>query len=670
LAGLLIALWLYYRNKKNPEVPGWVLKFLFTLRFFSVSLVSLLLLNILLRQVVNETENPVILLAIDNSTSMVSGRDSTFIKNNFLANLNKLKGAIGEKFTVKTILFGESAITTADKPDFDKKQTDIENLIKTIDNNYSNLNVGALIIATDGIYNKGGNPVYEAQKLNFPVFSIALGETSEVRDVLIQKVNHNKVAFLGNNFPVEIIIKAKKYAGKKIAITVSSGGQQVQRAESEIKNDNFLSTANFTLSADKAGVSKYEARVSVLEGETNVSNNSFPFVIEVLDNKEKILLLANAPHPDINAIREALTLGTSYDTEYRLAEENKEPLQKYSLIIIHGFSPDNKSILNECIKNNIPFWLVNPITAENLPGLRIAGSMGRYNDAEPASAKTFGLFTISDPLKKFLNDFPAVKSFFGNYTLSNNSESLINQRLGSIETENPLFYFNHSNELKSAVFIGDGLWKWKFRDFSEHRNHNLFNELIIKSAQYLSVKSDKSFFRVQAPRIVNENDQVELNAEVYNKSYEAITEPDVTLLLTNNEGKKFNYTFSKGNKSYKLNLGILQAGEYNYVATTRFNNENYTRNGVITVKEIVAEKLNTVANHDVLYQISGRTGGKVFASGDLDSLEKEILSSERIKPITYSQNMTLPLVELKWIFWTILLFLGIEWFFRKRYFAI
>lgn len=641
------------------------------LRFISFFLIFLFLFNILFRRLQNETENPVILLAVDNSTSMVSLPDSNVVKGQFLNNLEQLREQLQGKYAVKTLLFGNKALTTKEKPDFKEKETDIEALILEVENNYSNQNVGALIISSDGIYNKGANPLYPAEKLGYPIYTIAMGDTNEIRDILIQKVNHNQVAYLGNNFPVEVVVNSKKFSGKEITVSLLEGGIEKTKQTIKVSSDNFLSTCNFTLSADKPGVVKYTAKVSVLEGEKNVSNNIQTFVIEVIDNKEKVLLLANVPHPDIAAIKNAIANGTNYEVDYALAQDFSKPLKPYSLVIIHGYvAASQAQLLNECRANLIPFWIVNPVSPDNLPGLKIGGSLNKFNDAEPYVDKSFGLFNMSEEFKNFARDLPAVKTFFGTYSLGNGSNALINQRIGLIETENPILFFTESNGIKNAAFVGDGLWKWKLRDFAEHKNNNLFNELINKSVQYLSVKSDKSFFRVTAPKIVNENVEIELGAEVYNKSYEAITEPDVTLTLTNSESKKFNYTFSKTGNAYKLNIGMLPPGEYKYEARVKTNNDVFAKQGAFTVKEVTSEKINTVANHHLLFQLSSRSGGKLFYPSELQKLKEELLKSERIKPITYSQISTSSLIDLKWLFWLILILFSVEWFFRKRFLSI
>lgn len=669
LVGFAFAFILYFKNKKNVDVPKKINTTLLVLRFLSVSVITFLLLNIFLKQVKNDTQNPTILVAIDNSSSITALADSLFVKNEFLKKLEALKKNIGENFTVKTILFGNKTLL-AEQPTFTEKETDIENLISDIENNYSNQNIGALIIASDGIYNKGANPIYGIEKLGYPVYTIAMGDTNEVKDVSIQKINHNQVAYLGNNFPLEVITSAKNFSGKEILVSVNHNSQKIAQQTVKINSDNFLSTTNFTINAAIAGLQRYVVNTTILEGEKNILNNSQSFIVEVIDNREKILLLANTPHPDVAAIKDAIINSTTYEVEYGLASDFKKPIKPYSLVIVHGFNTTNQNLIIDCENNNIPVWLINPTITEGLNGVKISASLNKFNDAEPAINKNFGLFTISDELKKITKDLPPLKTFFGNYSLSNSANSLINQRIGVVETENPILLFNENNGIKNAVLIGDGLWRWKLRDFAEHTNTNLFNELISKSIQYLSVKSDKSFFRITAPKMCNENESIELGAEVYNKSYELITEPDVVLTLTNTDKKTFNYTFSKTSNAYKLNIGLLGAGEYKYEAKVKVNNELFVKQGLIVVKEIVSETINTVANHQLLFQLANKTGGKLIYPNQLEKLQNEILNNQLIKPITYTQTTTNPLIELKWIIIILIGLLSIEWFLRKRYIII
>ena len=140
----------------------------------------------------------------------------------------------------------------------------------------------------------------------------------------------------------------------------------------------------------------------------------------------------------------------------------------------------------------------------------------------------------------------------------------------------------------------------------------------------------------------------------------------MTIGLTDENGKQYNYTMSKNSNSYFVEAGLFPAGEYKYKSTIKVNNQVFSQSGTIIVKAVVAEKINTVANHTLLFQLAQNTGGKLFQKNELSKLEKELMTNELIKPVTYTQKQLNDLIDLKWIFFLILGILSIEWFLRKR----
>ena len=83
LAGFVFSALLYVRDKQNTERSKGLLYSLAALRFASISIIALLLLDVFIKRLVNETEKPVIILAQDNSSSLIAGKDSTEIKNEY-----------------------------------------------------------------------------------------------------------------------------------------------------------------------------------------------------------------------------------------------------------------------------------------------------------------------------------------------------------------------------------------------------------------------------------------------------------------------------------------------------------------------------------------------------------------------------------------------------------
>lgn len=666
VAGFVFCALLYVRDKQNAERSKTLLYSLAGLRFISVSLICLLLLDVFIKRLVNETEKPIIIVAQDNSSSITAGKDSVALKTEYTKALSDFINGLKEKYEVKSYQFDSESKPT-ETFDFKGKETDISKLFTDLENNYANKNIGAIVLATDGIYNKGTNPLYSIDKFNTPIYTIALGDTTVLKDVWIQTINHNQVAYLGNSFPVEVVVNAIDLKDKNVSLTISNAGKVLKTENITINSNSFSNTFNFIFDADKPDIQKYTVSLSSLSEDKNQRNNTQSFMIDVIDNREKIVILANAPHPDIAALQQSISSAQTYEVDVALINEFTKPLKPYSLVILHQTAVLPQRIANELKANNQSVFYIGSAFSNFVNGVNAKPfSNDKTNDVEPVYQKEFPLFTVSDELKNYIKNLPAVSCSFKSNPISNGSQILLAQKIGVIETEQPLLFFTEKNGVKMGGFLGDGLWKWRMRDFADHNNHNLFNELISKTVQYLSVKADKSFFRVFTKKIINENETIDFTAEVYNQSYELITEPDVTLVLKDDKGKTFNYTFNKKQTMYHLAAGKFAAGEYTYEAKVKYGDKLFTKSGIIIIKEIVSESINTIANHQLLYQIAKQSGGQMVYKNQLDALQKTILASESIKSITYTHKQLTDLVNLKWLFFVILGLLSTEWFLRKR----
>jgi len=168
-------------------------------------------------------------------------------------------------------------------------------------------------------------------------------------------------------------------------------------------------------------------------------------------------------------------------------------------------------------------------------------------------------------------------------------------------------------------------------------------------------------------RIFNENEEINFRAEFYNKSYELNNSSDIALQLTNSENKEYNYQFSKTANSYSLNTGRLPIGNYKYQAKLKFEGNEFSKSGEFKVVELNVEHQDLTANHALLHQLAVQSNGKMFYANQLDELKKELKTKDTIKPISRSIIDLVDLIELKWVFFLLILLLSIEWFLRKFY---
>jgi hypothetical protein len=225
--------------------------------------------------------------------------------------------------------------------------------------------------------------------------------------------------------------------------------------------------------------------------------------------------------------------------------------------------------------------------------------------------------------------------------------------------------FTQSGEKKTGIICGEGIWRWRLQDYAEHNNQNIFNELIDKTVQYLSAKIDKSFFRVISKNNFYENEPVEFEAEVYNDSYELINDPEVSVSITNADGKKFPFTFSKTTNAYRLNAGVFPPGNYRYEAKVKVGAKMYSEHGEFSVSALQVETTNTIADHQLLYSLAKKSGGELVYPDQLDKLAEILNAREDIKPVSHSEKKLSDLINLKWIFFLLLSLISLEWFARK-----
>ncbi len=634
-------------------------------RFIVTTLLAFLLLSPFIKTLQREVEKPVIVIATDNSESILFNKDSAYYKNEFPKAIQSLAEKLGEDFTIQSYSFGDQV---KNNPDFSytQKQTDLSSLFTEIETRFSNRNLGAVILASDGLYNKGSNPVFSSSVLKAPVYTIALGDTTIKKDVILTDVRHNSMAFLGNDFPLQAVINVHELTGSKTTLNVSKTGKNLFSQTIDINKENFNTEILVHLTADAIGIQHYSITLTEVKGENTIINNKRDIYINVLDARQKILILSNAPHPDITAIKQSISNTQTYEVEDALTSEFTGVLKKYNLVIAHKFQASNNNIITELEKLSIPTLFIGGNIPEAQSGLRISLSANKTNESEAALLESFNLFTVSDGLSAYIKNFPAIQCPFGNYSTSNSMQVLLNQKIGMVTTNSPLMAFNQKGDWKTGIIAGEGIWRWRLRDYADNNKHDHFNELIHKTIQYLSVKADRNFFRITGKNNFMDNEAVELDAEVYNESYELINDPEVNITITNTDTKKFQFSFYKTGNAYRLNAGAFPAGEYTYEAQVKIGEKIYKKTGQFSVSPVVIESVNTVADHKLLFNLSKKNGGEMVYPADIEKLADTILKREDIKTVSYTQKKLTDLIQFKWLFILLLTLLSLEWFLRKR----
>ncbi|MBK9254138.1 MAG: VWA domain-containing protein [Saprospiraceae bacterium] len=680
ILGVIYASVLYYRETKfdnHSKVVKWVLA---VLRTVAVTIIALFLLGPIMKSVEEEVKRPIIVIAEDKSQSItsVTGKNQTELISKQITELAK---SLSQSFEVVNIGFGSDVMN--DNSDTIKNaSTNLSNALQYVTDNYSDQNLGAIILATDGIYNEGNNPLYSLKANNTPLYTIALGDTTKRKDLYIQNILHNKIAYLGDKFSVQTDIGAYNSLGNSTKLTLEEiSGNQTRKLYEEVININssdFFTTRNLTIDANRAGVNKYRVNLSPVNDEQNKRNNSKEFYVEVLDARQKILLLANAPHPDLSAVKQLISENKNYEVKIDYIKDNSSNLSQFDLVIFHNLPSDVNDIrnqLNILDKNQTPrFFIVGAQTATEKFNsvqdiLQIRGNSKNTEEIQGEFNPAFNMFTTSEQLRNKLKTFPPLITPFGEYTTTGASNIFLYQNIKKIKTNYPLMVFGERNGIRTGVLVGEGIWKWRIFDYLQNSNYELITELVNKSIQVISVKDDKRKFRVSTSKnVYKETENILLDAQLYNDNYEAINEPEVTINIKNDSGDEYKYTFTKIQNYYTLNAGLFSEGNYNYTALVNFGGKSQTATGRFTVESIQLEQYDLTARHSLLKNLSERNNGQIFYPNEIANIQDILLQSGSLKPVMYQSTVTKSILDIKWLFFVILFLLSLEWFLR-RYFG-
>lgn len=669
--GGIYALVLYRKNDKLKEFSVNLIRLIAALRFLTVATLGFLLLSPFIKQLDRIVEKPIVILALDNSESIALTKDSASVKKKYIQQIAQIKSELESDFELKLYTFGET-LSEDDSLSFDQRQTDISAVLEGVENRFSNRNVGALIIASDGIYTKGSNPLYTSFSANYPIYTLTIGDTSVQRDAQVSKIVANKIAYLGNQFPISIQINASQLNGKKTTLQIFNDGNKVFSVPVEYTSDDFFIDIQAVLEARSVGLQKFLVKLSTVDGEQNTANNASTVYLDVLDGREKILLLANAPHPDIAAIKRAIEQNENYEVSISLMDKFDGNVDGANLVIYHNLPSKSTDLTKIQQQSKISsLYIVGQQTNINLLnqlslGMQVQTIGREYTEATPKVNKTFPLFTLSEQTLESVTDFPPMVVPFGKVNSSVSTYTLLKQKIGGVETESPLWFFLQKENYKTGVILGEGVWRWALGDYQKNKTREHLEEMITKSVQYLSVKADKSLFRVSTENDFLENQSIIFDAQVYNESYELINNGEVGITLTNSKDQSYQFTFSKTSTSYYLDAGRLPADEYRYIAKTTSLGKELKETGILTVLPIQVESLNLRADNQLLTRLSKQHNGETFYLDDADRLVDVLRKRDDIKAISYAQTRLTDLINNKWVFFLLLALLSAEWFIRKR----
>ena len=161
----------------------------------------------------------------------------------------------------------------------------------------------AVVLLSDGIDNAGGGTapvlaaVRTARAMAAPIYTQTFGGDLRQVDLAVDVRSPQDMAVVNQKVPLSARVSAAGVAAVRADVTLLQGGREVAR-RSVLVGTDAPADVTFQLAQGKVGLYPYEVRVAPLPGEASQANNSAAYVLRVVNEPMRVLVVEGKPYWD------------------------------------------------------------------------------------------------------------------------------------------------------------------------------------------------------------------------------------------------------------------------------------------------------------------------------------------------------------------------------------
>ncbi len=666
--------------------------FLVGLRMLALILLLFVFFQPILTLAKKKVLEPVNLIFLDNSRSIQikdgTKRSQTVI--NFVKGLQQ-NGLSGNS---PLYMFGskinELNYDSLKKLNFSEGSTNFADIFSTAEK--TDKNISSIVIVSDGVLNDGNNPLHTAEKLNIPVFTVGVGDTTSRNDVEVKTVLYNQMIYAKTPTEISAVITNTGFAGKNITAYLYENDALVQQKNLTLNTDG-IQNVNFTYTPQAGGEKKLAVVISKTNGEFTFANNRKVFYIHVISNKVKVLIIAGSPSSDASFIRNTLKLDSNFEVhsiiqtaQDKFIEKNnrQQLIDSANIFFLVGFP---SSITPPQLLQNI----IKEISDKDKPYFITLS--GGVDFTKLRSMQTELPFTFGNVSSDYLQVQPDISGVqLDNPLLQNNSSNVLDAwnslppvyqpnvdlkakpeseivskvKINNIPINKPLILTRTLGSKKSIAVLAKGIWRWKLETAT--KNLDLFDRFIISSVKWLNTKENYKRVSIRtSKKLYSLGEQVDFSAQVYDQSYNPVSDADVKVNI-NHAGKSYQVDLNSiGNGLYRGTFQTNKSGDYSFSGSAFQNGNNLgSDKGKFNIGEVDIEMINPQMNYSFLSLLSNQTGGKFYYNSNYNNLYPVLNELNKKSSKNKIEVSDISLWSNEWLLAAAIFLLALEWFFRKR----
>jgi hypothetical protein len=692
-AAAFAAAWYAYRETTPPVSTTWRAT-LTLLRALALSLIFVLLAGTVLHLSSSTTRLPVLTVLIDDSRSM-GITDAAGARSDILSKAvhHSVFSKIANVARTEWITFdgGIREHRIEDSLRHAGTSTDIAAALSAVVSRRTTEYRSAIVLLTDGVYTIGKNPVQTAEDLGLPVYAVGIGDSTEPRDVSIIDVSANELVFAGSKTNVSVRIKSSGFGKEKTEVTLETGGRVIERSSVQLQEGAGEYPVEFSYVPEKEGYVRYTVRVAPLSGERTNANNQRSFTAHVLRSKQRVVIVAGSPDPDVAAIRQSIAEDPACSVQSFVVSMNRwigpaltqAALDSSDCLVLISFP-------TSATPQGLVRQIADRLTTSDIPTFVILGP--QFDPGRSAGLGDILPFSISSPVaseqqvniriapdqsvhpiiaagggEDVWNQLPPVYRQIGLYSAKPGAVILGFARGTGIPSAEPFLAIRTTGGHKSVGVAGYGIWRWKLMAQEDRRTSDRFDVFIGSIIRWLTTPDERKPVRKSASQPeFSEGEPVQLNAQVYDNNSAPVENATVMVSINGENFSLDTELRSTGNGLYSVSIPGLPSGEYSFKGDARKQSAILGDDrGRFGVGGIDAEMQETRMNAGLLRQVANRSGGTYLPPDRLADLDSLLRSNTAFASTTEIHRSDIALWQAGWMLAGVVVLLAIEWLLRK-----
>ena len=674
------------------------------------------------------------------------------------ANESEFLIKLREKGRIKVLDFGEKPVEVdvADKKTTDQQVNDEDesgellsislpdliakgvgtDLSKAIDESIEESLTSSLIIFTDGQHNTSSDledAVNSAKLRKIPLYFVGVGDPDRPRNITVSNVYADPQVWNNDPFLIQAVINSEGLDNDQVKIELV----EIEKSETGEDNEKIIAEKNVALSSENErikidfihtpktpGGKLFTVRAEVIEGESNIDDNSppSPTRVNVLDDNAKVLLVSGGPSWEYRALVRLLTREKMVNLscwlqsldDGRLQQGNtpisslpvsKEKLFEYDVIIM--LDPDPSEFNDEIIDLYKSFvsehsggflYMPGPVNAgkflsdsrtssviELLPvslgdvgGMEVSGLLSLNNREWPL---TIVAANADQPIMRFYEDpqktlaqwkklpgtywsFPALEAKPATKVLIEHSDPTLRKK----EIPRPLLVTGQFGTGRTTYLGFDGTWRWRTKGLDAE----FFKRFWVQTTRYLvegRSLAGKRRGQIETERFQYQiGDKIRLTATLREKNFEWMNDEKVKGILTYPNGEKkevlFDLLQNQKGISETTVVAVNEGAHDVLIELEGDNNEMVNVKSNFMVVFPFQEIKETWLDRDKLKAIAVSTGGGYYNPDEIATIPDALPDLSR--KLSYD-SPPMPIWDNRIVFILLVLLLIFEWAFRKKY---